>query len=143
MTNPDETQPRGADGPAIQRTQNQPVESASDSDSERWTRRLTQALQILDLRVDRMVIAELAERVASSVGPTSVPLTAFVVGYAAGLTAASGEVGPAEATRRAADVALRLCGQPAPAAPRADGPDGPSSPDGEDPDASGWAATAQ
>ena len=99
--------------------------STAVADVEQWTRRLTQALQILDLRVDHEMLSALAARSSASVGPTSAPITAFVVGYAAGLTAAAGSVTANEATRRAADVALLLCAEAHPATPPRNGSSNP------------------
>jgi hypothetical protein len=127
MTDPNASQKHLADSGAA---------DSNAAEVEQWTRRLTQALQILDLRVDQALVAELAARSSETFGSTSVPVTTFVVGYAAGLSAAAGSVNANEATKRAADVALRLCAEAPPAAPQ---PDGSTKP----PDADGWLSTAQ
>ncbi|MFC5930525.1 DUF6457 domain-containing protein [Cryobacterium melibiosiphilum] len=117
-----------------------PIRSTpSESDLAHWTRQLTQALQILDLDVDRSLVADLAARSTASGGPASAPLTTFVVGYAAGLAAATGSGPPHQAVSRAADVALQVCAQADANTPRpATAPDAPDAPDAE-----GWLSTAQ
>jgi len=55
-----------------------------------WSRRLTQALQILDLEVDSQAILQLAEE-STSVSPSAGPISAFVVGFAAGQATNSGK----------------------------------------------------
>ncbi|TFC46419.1 hypothetical protein E3T26_02345 [Cryobacterium sp. TMT1-21] len=55
-----------------------------------WSRRLTQALQILDLEVDTQMILQLAEE-SRSVSPSAGPLSAFIVGFAAGQATNSGK----------------------------------------------------
>ncbi|HEY8754426.1 MAG TPA: DUF6457 domain-containing protein [Arthrobacter sp.] len=80
---------------------------------EQWTHRLTQALQILDLKVDPELILDLARKSADSVTHAAAPLTTFLVGYAAGLEAGTGSAGSKSASAasitKAADVALQLC----------------------------------
>lgn len=118
-------------------SQKQPTPaSPADADLEQWTRRLTQALQILDLRVDHALLADLAERSSQGVGHASAPVTSFVVGYAAGLSAATGSVSATDATSRAADVAVRLL---------ADARRTESQPSvrSDPPEAEGWLGTAQ
>lgn len=89
---------------------------ASNSEAEvlaQWSEQLAQALQIPDLEVDQELLLELARRSADSVIHASAPVTAFMVGYAAGQEASKGIAGSAvtasEATVRAADVAFTLC----------------------------------
>ena len=67
----------------------------SDSSDEelalaQWSRRLTQALQILDLEVDTQAILQLAEE-SKSVSPSAGPVSAFIVGFAAGQATNSGK----------------------------------------------------
>lgn len=93
---------------------------------DQWSRRLTQALQILDFEVDQQLVFELAER-SRSVSPSAGPVSALIVGYAAGLAAKGGKTGSSAAVRSAAEVALQLC---------QDGTEG-------GPDAQGWSNTAQ
>lgn len=78
-----------------------------------WSEQLAEALQIPDLKVDQELLLELARRSADSVIHASAPVTAFMVGYAAGQEASQGnagsEVSPSEATVRAAEIAFTLC----------------------------------
>ena len=55
-----------------------------------WSRRLTQALQILDLEVDTQAILRLAEE-SRSVSPSAGPVSTFLVGFAAGQATNSGK----------------------------------------------------
>jgi hypothetical protein len=89
---------------------------AANSEAEvlaQWSEQLAQALQIPDLEVDQELLLELARRSADSVIHASAPVTAFMVGYAAGQEASKGITGSAvtssEATVRAADIAFTLC----------------------------------
>ncbi|MDK1360245.1 DUF6457 domain-containing protein [Arthrobacter sp. zg-Y1219] len=84
-----------------------------------WSRRLTQALQILDLEVDHKMLVELAEQSSKTVGPNAGLISTFVVGYAAGLSKTSGRKEAEKAVRGAADTAFRV------AATGLDGPDTP------------------
>jgi hypothetical protein len=97
----------------------------------RWSQRLAQALQILDLEVDQELLLDLARRSADSVIHAAAPVTTFMVGYAAGLEAGRGSAGSratsTAAISKAADVAFQLC---------EDGADG-------GPAGKGWADTAQ
>ncbi len=101
----------------------------SAHDLDQWSRRLTQALQILDLTVDTREILELARRTSGSVAPGAGPLTTFYVGYAAALDAAGSRAGrsPDQAVRDAAGTAARLADEGAHGGP----------------DSVGWAATGQ
>ena len=98
---------------------------------DQWSNRLAQALQILDLDVDHELLLELARKSADSVTHAAAPVTAFMVGYAAGLEAGTGSAGTREnaaaAVSKAAGVAFQLC---------EDGHDG-------GPASKGWADTAQ
>ena len=102
-------------------------EEASDHELAKWSRRLTQALQILDLDVDRQLVARLAQESARAVNPSAAPISALLVGYAAGLAARNGEGTPNEAVQSAAQTALQLCEH---------GING-------GPDSAGWTTTAQ
>lgn len=104
-----------------------PDEEARDHELAQWSRRLTQALQILDLDVDRQLVARLAQESARAVNPSAAPISALLVGYAAGLAAQNGEGTPNEAVQSAARTALQLCEH---------GVDG-------GPDSAGWTTTAQ
>ena len=78
-----------------------------------WSQELRSALQIVDLDVDQELVLDLARKSADSVIHAAAPVTAFMVGYAAGLEAGKGnrgpDVSPAVATNRAADIAFKLC----------------------------------
>ena len=101
--------------------------SSSDQDLAQWSQRLIQALQILDLKVDQQLVARLAGESSRAVNGQAGPVSALLVGYAAGLAAKGGSATPQEAVQSAADVALRLCEH---------GTDG-------GPDSKGWSSTAQ
>lgn len=112
--------------------------TANDNENQildQWSHRLAQALQLLDLDFDRELILDLAGESARSVTHAAAPITALMVGYAAGLAAGTSTAGTstgskqssAAAVAQAADVAFRLC---------QDGADG-------GPSSKGWADTAQ
>jgi hypothetical protein len=94
---------------------------------DHWTHRLTQALQILDFELDQDLVRELNEQSAQHISPSAGPVSALLVGYAAGLAATNGKKEAREAVGTAADVALKLCREGA----------------GGGPDSKGWTATAQ
>ncbi|MFI7744906.1 DUF6457 domain-containing protein [Kocuria rhizosphaericola] len=98
-------------------------------DLDQWSRRLTQALQILDLKVDTQEILQLAQQASGALSPGAGALTTFYVGYAAALDATGNRAGktPDQAVRDAAATALRLTD---------DGAHGGQ-------DGVGWAATGQ
>ena len=73
---------------------------------DEWSQRLTQALQILDLKIDHALILEVAARASRTITPSAGAISAFVVGYAAGLAATSGERASTEAVQTAAHTAL-------------------------------------
>jgi hypothetical protein len=73
---------------------------------EEWSQRLTQALQILDLRVDLELVQRLVDESARSIDPSAGPVTTFFVGYAAGLASTSGEKEATAAVHTAAHTAL-------------------------------------
>ncbi|MFJ5956350.1 DUF6457 domain-containing protein [Paenarthrobacter sp. NPDC092416] len=64
-------------------------------------------------RVDQELVLDLARKSADAVIHAAAPVTAFMVGYAAGLEAGKGSRGsdvlPAVATNKAADIAFKLC----------------------------------
>ncbi len=91
-----------------------------------WSRRLTQALQILDLEVDPSMLIELGRKSGQTVSPDAGLISAFMVGYAAGLTTTSGRKSAEESVRKAADTAFQL------AETGLEGPDQP-----------GWKGSAQ
>ncbi|TFD65349.1 DUF6457 domain-containing protein [Cryobacterium ruanii] len=94
---------------------------------KQWIRRLSQALQIVDLEVDNDLILTVAGEAAHAVSPTAAPITTFMVGYAAGLAATNSEVTSRTAVARAADVVIAVCQKP----------------ENEHPDTTGWVNTAQ
>ena len=94
---------------------------------KQWTRRLSQALQIVDLNLDNHLVLNVADEAADAVSPMAAPIATFMVGYAAGLAAANPTMPSPAAIARAADIVITLCQQP----------------EDENPDASGWANTAQ
>jgi hypothetical protein len=95
-------------------------------DLKRWTQRLTQALQLLDLEVDQDKVLELAKQTSAMAGGSAGPISTFIAGYAAGQSASSGKAS-GEAVSSALDMALRVS---------QDGTDGGQ-------DKKGWAGTAQ
>jgi hypothetical protein len=77
-----------------------------------WYEQLARALEIPDLDVDHELLLDLARKSADQVIHAAAPVTAFLVGYAAGQGAGknnAGSAGGREATARAADIAFRLC----------------------------------
>lgn len=105
-----------------------------ERDLSDWSRRLTQALQILDLEVDHRMLVELAEESARTVGANAGLISTFVVGYAAGLSKTSGRKAADEAVRTAADTAFKLA---------ATGLDGPDRTGVAGADTPGWKDSAQ
>ena len=69
------------------------------------SRRLTQALQILDLEVDHALLLSLAEQATRAAGPGAGPISTFLVGYAAGMTSTDGTPESTAAVERAVGVA--------------------------------------
>ncbi|CAH0272781.1 hypothetical protein SRABI83_03695 [Arthrobacter sp. Bi83] len=102
-------------------------DTSEDQVLDQWSRRLTQALQILDLKVDHGLVRRLADESAQAVNGSAGPVSALLVGYAAGLAAQHGKTTPTEAVESAAQVVLQLCEH---------GADG-------GPDSKGWSSTAQ
>lgn len=70
-----------------------------------WSQDLAQALQIPHLPIDHEVLLDLARKSADTITHAAAPVTAFLVGYAAGSRGldASGSLASA------ADVASTLC----------------------------------
>lgn len=86
--------------------------SGHDDVLEPWVDRLLIALEIEGTPVDIDAVLSLAGEAAHNIVRPAAPLTTFVVGYAAGLAAATGQA-PAEVAMRAASaVAQRLCTEP-------------------------------
>jgi len=73
-----------------------------------WSQQLVTALDVPELEVDVDAILDLAADAAHAILRPAAPLTTFVVGYAAGLAAATG-ANPAEAVHSAIGVARQLC----------------------------------
>jgi hypothetical protein len=73
---------------------------------EEWSERLTQALQVLDLRVDLDLLQRLVDESVRSISPSAGPVSTFFVGYAAGLASTSGEKEANAAVHTAAHTAL-------------------------------------
>ncbi len=102
--------------------------NAADEESlKQWTRRLSQALQILDLEVDNHLVLNIADEAAHAASPMAAPITTFVTGYAAGLAAASTSTTSQQAISQAAEVVIALCQQPT----------------DKEPDRGGWLNSAQ
>lgn len=80
-----------------------------EHDLDEWSMRVTQALQILDLKIDHAKLLEVAERSSRAATPSAGPISTFAVGYAAGLAAKSGKRSGDGAVQSAADVVLQLC----------------------------------
>lgn len=82
-----------------------PDDGRPDDRLDDLSRRLTQALQILDLDVDYPLLLGLAADTSRAVGPDGGPISTFLVGYAAGLTSTSDKRSVTDAVQRAVDVA--------------------------------------
>lgn len=82
-----------------------------------WCRRLAGALEVPELAVDLKAILGLAGSAAHAVLRPAAPLTTFIVGYSAGLTAAAGKASADAAIRSSTDVALQLCRDEAESSP--------------------------
>ncbi|TFD92702.1 hypothetical protein E3T61_06255 [Cryobacterium lactosi] len=82
-----------------------PDDGRPDGRLDDLSRRLTQALQILDLDVDYPLLLGLAADTSRAVGPDGGPISTFLVGYAAGLTSTSDKQSVTDAVQRAVDVA--------------------------------------
>ena len=76
---------------------------------EHWGHRLSNALHLLDLKIDNARILELASESARSVSPSAGAVSAFYVGYAAAQAASSGHVDARSAVGSALEKALALC----------------------------------
>lgn len=79
-----------------------------------WSQQLARALEIPDLDVQQELLLDLARKSAASVIHAAAPVTAFMVGYAAGqeVGRAANEgssMSSSAATLKAADVAFALC----------------------------------
>ena len=82
--------------------------SANDEESRiltKWSHDLAAALQIRDLNIDQELILDLARKSADTVTHAAAPVTAFLVGYAAGMRASN----TSESISNAADIAFTQC----------------------------------
>ncbi|HEX2246709.1 MAG TPA: DUF6457 domain-containing protein [Arthrobacter sp.] len=92
---------------------------------EPFVTELLAALEIEDTPVDLEAVLGLAGVAAHSVIRPAAPVTTFIVGYAAGLAAATGQAAPAVAMRAASRVADEVARRHAvEGAPEATGPAG-------------------
>ncbi|HEX4058671.1 MAG TPA: DUF6457 domain-containing protein [Galbitalea sp.] len=84
--------------------------SATDLDATlvAWCAALVKQLDLGDVKVDTNAVLSLAGQVAHAVARPAAPLTAFVVGYAAGRAVERTGVTDAEAFVAASSVALDL-----------------------------------
>ena len=82
---------------------------AEDEALRAWCRQLAAALGVTDLEVDLPGLLGLAGRASRAIVRPAAPLTTFLVGYAAGVRAASEGVSPEAAVRSATDSAVALC----------------------------------
>ena len=71
----------------------------------KWSRDLAQALQIPDLPIDHEILLDLARKAADTITHAAAPVTAFLVGYAAG----SRGLDTFDSLASVADVASTLC----------------------------------
>ncbi|WP_035771057.1 DUF6457 domain-containing protein [Arthrobacter sp. Br18] len=83
---------------------------AEEHELSEWSRKLTQALQILDLEVDHGKIVEVVER-SRSVSPNAGAISAFLVGYAAGSSPTRGRRGSDAAVQKASKTVLEIATQ--------------------------------
>lgn len=80
-----------------------------DETLRQWCARVAEATGVPELEVDLKTVLGLAGRAAHSVMRPAAPLTTFIVGYAAGVAAASGAASSSDAFTSAADAAFELC----------------------------------
>lgn len=88
-------------------------EAMTESNDEKrelsqWSRSLAEALQILDLEVEDQTILDLAEKTSGAVSPSAGPISAFLVGFAAGQGVTNGKASVEASVNSAIDVAERL-----------------------------------
>jgi len=105
MTDPTADHPEPALSEPDHSVPDQPVGDTRKLDD--LSRRLTQALQILDLEVDYPLLLGLASQATRAAGPDAGPISTFLVGYAAGTASTSGK----QAARAAVDRAARVAAQ--------------------------------
>ncbi|WP_104141374.1 DUF6457 domain-containing protein [Arthrobacter sp. ZGTC131] len=70
-----------------------------------WSQELAQALQIPDLPIDHEILLDLARKSADTITHAAAPVTAFLVGYAAG----SRGLDASDSLASTAGVASSLC----------------------------------
>jgi Domain of unknown function (DUF6457) len=75
---------------------------------DEWVRTLLQAFEIPDTDIDINAVLKLAGEAAHAIVRPAAPLTTYVVGYAAGLAAGSGQAPDAVAMRSAFELAGRV-----------------------------------
>ncbi|HEV7167311.1 MAG TPA: DUF6457 domain-containing protein [Micrococcaceae bacterium] len=75
---------------------------------DEWVRTLLQAFEIPDTDIDTNAVLKLAGEAAHAIVRPAAPLTTYIVGYAAGLAAGSGQAPDAVAMRSAFEVAGRV-----------------------------------
>lgn len=80
-----------------------------ERDLDEWSMRVTQALQILDLKIDHAKLLEVAERSSRAATPSAGPISTFAVGYAAGIAARNGTRGGDDVVQSASETVLQLC----------------------------------
>ena len=80
-------------------------DSRHDGQLDDLSRRLTQALQILDLEIDYPLLLGLAADTSRAVGPDGGPISTFLVGYAACLPEVLVMPATTDAVERAVGVA--------------------------------------
>jgi Domain of unknown function (DUF6457) len=95
-------QDAGAQEPAQQEISQQEI-------LESWVAELLAALELEETTIDIDAVLGLAGEAAHAVVRPAAPLTTFIVGYAAGLAAGTGQASEAVAMRSASAVASRLC----------------------------------
>lgn len=76
---------------------------------EPWVEDLLTALEIDGTPVDIDAVLALAGEAAHGIVRPAAPVTTFIVGYAAGLAAATGQATSVVAMKAASGVASRLC----------------------------------
>src|SRR6478672_9588601 len=80
-----------------------------DSSLRHWSARLIQAVQILDMEVDRLRCVQVADESLKAVGPHADAISAFIVGYAAGTASTNGRKSTQEAVHAAYNKVIELC----------------------------------
>ncbi len=76
-----------------------------------WVEELLAALEIDGTPIDIDAVLDLAGEAAHGIFRPAAPVTTFIVGYAAGLAAATGQATSVVAMKAASGVASRLCAE--------------------------------